>query len=286
VGEGFYPKIADRLVKTLEGTHNISDDDNEDRAEWMELIKDLPEDAFEKDSAEIVFFVGCVASFFPMVQKIPANMARIMQQAGLDFSILGGDEWCCGFPLVGAGMPEKLDAMKAHNLKKVTDVGAKTVVFTCPSCFHTWKNQYDTELKLMHSSQLIAELIQDGRIAPKKEINATVTYHDPCDLGRNTGVYEEPREVIQSIPGLKFKELPTNREFAICCGGGGNLEMTDPELSGAIAQMKLDAVRDIGAEMVVTACQQCVRTMATRARRQKIELAVKDLTEVVLESIL
>jgi heterodisulfide reductase subunit D len=182
-------------------------------------------------------------------------------------------------------MPEKLEAMKAHNLKKVADIGAKTVVFTCPSCFHTWKHQYDTGLKLMHSSQLIADLIKDGRITPKKEINVTATYHDPCDLGRNTGVYEEPREVIQSIPGLKFKELPTNRQFAICCGGGGNLEMTDPELSGAIAQMKLDAVRDIEAEMVVTACQQCVRTMATRARRQKIELAVKDLTEVVLEAI-
>lgn len=285
VGEGFYPKIADRLVKTLEGTHNISDDDNEDRAEWMELIKDLPEDAFEKDKAEIVFFVGCVASFFPMVQKIPANMARIMQQAGLDFSILGGDEWCCGFPLVGAGMPEKLEAMKAHNLKKVADIGAKTVVFTCPSCFHTWKHQYGTGLKLMHASQLIAELIKEGRIVPKKEMNVTATYHDPCDLGRNTGIYEEPREVIQAIPGLKFKELPTNRQFAVCCGGGGNLEMTDPELSGEIAQMKLDSIRDIGAEMVVTACQQCVRTMATRARRQKIDLAVKDLTELVAEAM-
>lgn len=285
VGEGFYPKIADRLVKTLEGTHNISDDDNEDRAEWQELIKDLPEDAFEKENAEIVFFVGCVASFFPMVQKIPANMAKIMQQAGADFSILGGDEWCCGFPLVGAGMPEKLEALKEHNLKKVADIGAKTVVFTCPSCFHTWKHQYDTNLKLMHSSQLIAGLIKDGRITPKKEINVTATYHDPCDLGRNTGVYEEPREVIQAIPGLKFKELPTNRKFAICCGGGGNLEMTDPELSGEIAQMKLDSIRDIEAEMVITACQQCVRTMATRARRQKIDLAVKDLTELVVESI-
>ncbi|UCE51791.1 MAG: (Fe-S)-binding protein [Desulfobacterales bacterium] len=285
VGEGFYPKIADRLVKTLEGTHNISDDDNEDRAEWQELIKDLPEDAFEKENAEIVFFVGCVASFFPMVQKIPANMAKIMQQAGVDFSILGGDEWCCGFPLVGAGMPEKLEALKEHNIKKVADIGAKTVVFTCPSCFHTWKHQYDTSLKLMHSSQLIAGLIKDGRIAPKKEINVTTTYHDPCDLGRNTGVYEEPREVIQAIPGLKFKELPTNRKFAICCGGGGNLEMTDPELSGEIAQMKLDSIRDIEAEMVITACQQCVRTMATRARRQKIDLAVKDLTELVVEAI-
>jgi heterodisulfide reductase subunit D len=220
-----------------------------------------------------------------MVQKIPANMAQIMQRARMDFSILGGDEWCCGFPLVGAGMPEKLGALKEHNLKKVAAIGAKTVVFTCPSCLHTWKHQYETDLKLMHASQLIAQLIEDGRLALKKAINVTATYHDPCDLGRNTGVYEEPRAVIQSIPGIRFKELPTNRKFATCCGGGGNLEMTDPELSGEIAQLKLDSIKDIGAEMVVTACQQCVRTMASRARRQKIDLQVKDLTELVLEAM-
>ena len=106
-------------MKILEESHNISDEDQEDRTEWQELIKELPEDAFEKQKADIVFFVGCVASFFPMVQKIPANMAKIIQSAGVDFTILGGEEWCCGFPLIGAGMPEKLEAMKEHNLKKV-----------------------------------------------------------------------------------------------------------------------------------------------------------------------
>ena len=89
----------------------------------QELIKELPEHAFEKEKAEVVFFVGCVASFFPMVQKIPANMAKIMQAADVDFTILGGEEWCCGFPLIGAGMPEKLEATKDHNLNKVAEVG-------------------------------------------------------------------------------------------------------------------------------------------------------------------
>jgi len=285
VDKGFYPKVAKRLVKTLEESRNISDDDQEDRAEWQELIKDLPEDAFEKEHADILFFVGCVASFFPMVQKIPANMAKILQMAEVDFTILGGDEWCCGFPLVGAGMPDKLEELKKHNLQKVADVGAKKIVFTCPSCLHTWKHLYDTDVELMHASQLIAELIKSGSIDLKNDIDVTATYHDPCDLGRNTGVYEEPREVIQAIPGLRFVELPMNRKFSICCGGGGNVEMTDPNLSAEVAQMKLDSIKDVGAEMVITACQQCVRTMATRARRQKIDLQVKDLTEVVVEAM-
>lgn len=285
VDRGFYPKVAKRLVKTLEESRNISDDDQEDRAEWLELIKDLPEEAFEKGHADILFFVGCVASFFPMVQKIPANMAKILQMAEVDFTILGGDEWCCGFPLVGAGMPEKLEELKKHNLNKVADVGAKKIVFTCPSCLHTWKHLYDTDVELMHASQLIAELIKSGSLKLKNDIDVTATYHDPCDLGRNTGIYEEPREVIQAIPGLRFVELPMNRKFSVCCGGGGNVEMTDQDLSAQVAQMKLDSIQDAGAEMVITACQQCVRTMATRARRQKIDIEVKDLTELVVEAM-
>jgi len=286
VDEGFYPRVAERLAKTLEARRNISDDDQEDRAEWKELIKELPDGAFEKEHADIIFFVGCVASFFPMVQKIPASMAQILQRAEVDFTILGGDEWCCGFPLVGAGMPEKLEELKEHNLKKVADVGAKTVVFTCPSCLHTWKHLYDTDVELMHASQLMAQLIDTGRIKLTKEIDVTATYHDPCDLGRNIGIYEEPREVIRAIPGLKFAELPMNRKFSVCCGGGGNVEMTDPELSAQVAQVKLDSIRDVGAEMVITGCQQCVRTMTTRARRQKIDLEVKDLTELVIEAMI
>ncbi len=285
VDRGFYPKIAERLVKTLAESRNISDDDQEDRSEWQELMKDLPEEALEKEHADVLFFVGCVASFFPMVQKIPANMARILQKAGVDFTILGGEEWCCGFPLVGAGMPEKLEELKQHNLRKVKDVGAKTVVFTCPSCLHTWKHLYDTDVKLVHASQMIADLIQTGKVTLKNSIDATVTYHDPCDLGRNTGIYEEPRAVIKSIPGLRFVDLPMNRKFSVCCGGGGNVEMTDPDLSAQVAQMKLDSIKAVGADMVVTACQQCVRTMTTRARRQKMDIEVKDLTELVVEAM-
>jgi len=285
VDAGFYPKIADRLIKTLEESHNISDDDQEDRAEWQELIKEFPEGTYEKEQAEVAFFVGCVASFFPLVQRIPANMARIMHKAGVDFTILGGDEWCCGFPLIGAGVPERLEAMKAHNLKKVSDVGAKTIVFTCPSCYHTWRHFYKSDVRLMHSSQLMAELIREEKIVFKNDIPVVAAYHDPCDLGRNSGVYEEPREILRAIPGLKLVELPQSRNLSVCCGGGGNVEMTDPDLSAQVAQMKLDAVRDAGAQMVITSCQQCVRTMATRARRQKIKLDVKDLTELVYDAM-
>jgi heterodisulfide reductase subunit D len=100
---------------------------------------------------------------------------------------------------------------------------------------------------------------------PLKEINAVVTYHDPCDPGRNSNVYDSPREVLKAIPGLRLVELPNNRQLAVCCGGGGNLEMVDPELSGKVAQMKIEEIQATQADMVVSSCQQCLRTIATRA---------------------
>jgi heterodisulfide reductase subunit D len=169
-------------------------------------------------------------------------------------------------------------------MKKVEDVGAKAVVFTCPSCYHTWKHLYAPNVKLYHASQMLDKMIKEQQI-DLKEINATVTFHDPCDLGRNSGVFEEPRNVLKAIPGLELVELAHNRELSMCCGGGGNVEMVNPELSAKVAQMKLDEIADTGADMVVSSCQQCLRTIATRARRQKINLVVKDLTELVAEAM-
>jgi Fe-S oxidoreductase len=286
VSEGLYPKIADRVARFLEEQHNISDDDNQERSEWKEALRDLPEGALEKAKAEVIYFVGCVASFFPMAQKIPVNMARIMTKADVDFTILGGEEWCCGFPFVGTGMPDKMKTLMQHNVEKIEAVGAKSVVFTCPSCYHTWKNLYQVPgVELKHSTQMLHDLVKDKRIK-LKEMNVTVTYHDPCDLGRNSGIFEEPRQVLKSIPGLKLVEMAYNRQLSMCCGGGGNVEMVNPELSAKVAEMKLRAIADTKADMVVSSCQQCLRTIATKARRDKVNLAVKDLTELVFEAMM
>ena len=139
-------------------------------------------------------------------------------------------------------------------------------------------------MKVLPSSELLEQLILEKKI-PLKEIRATVTYHDPCDLGRNSGIFESPRRVLQSIPGIQLVEMPNNRELSNCCGGGGNLEMVDHDLSAKVAQMKIEEILDTGAKMVATSCQQCVRTIATRARREKIDLVVKDLTELVAEAM-
>ncbi len=280
---GLHPKVQP-VVESLLENHNISDEDNSERAEWRELMGDLPEHMYEKKRAEVVYFVGCVASFFPMVQSIPQNLVRILDEAGVDFAILGGEEWCCGFPLIGAGAPDKLEQMRDHNVQKVKALGAKTVIFSCPSCYRTWKEYYDTDLELFHDTQFIQYLIERDGLKLKR-VEKTVTYHDPCDLGRNGGVYKAPRAILEAIPGLTLVEMENNRAKSICCGGGGNLEMTNPGLSRRLAMKKIEEIKATGTSTVVTACQQCVRTIKGAARRQKIDLEVMDITELVAQAI-
>lgn len=280
---GLHPTM-EALVESLVAHHNISDMDNLERGMWRDFLEDLPDHMYEKERAEVVYFVGCVASFFPSVQAIPENLVQIFDSAEVDFAILGGDEWCCGFPMIGAGVPDKTVELMEHNLEKIKDLGAKRVVFSCPSCYQTWREYYDTDLELFHSTQFIERLIGDGAI-PLKETNITVTYHDPCDLGRGSGVYDAPRNILKSIPGLTFVGLEKKRDQSICCGGGGNLEMADSSLSGTVAQKKIEEIQRTGAKTVVTSCQQCVRTIKSRAKGQKIDLNVMDITELVLQAM-
>ena len=281
---GHFPEAAKRMKANVLQAHNISGDENEERTEWLEFLDELPDHQYQKEQAEVVFFVGCVASFFPLVQKIPLAFVEILNKAGVDFTLLGGEEWCCGFPLIGAGMKKEAGVLIRHNLEMVKEKGAKKVVFACPSCYHTWMEEYKTEVEIFHSTQFIKKLIDEGKIT-LKEKKIKVTYHDPCDLGRASGVYEAPREILRSIPGVELVEMAENREQCKCCGGGGNLEMVDPDLSAALAQEKINQIQATGADTVITACQQCVRTILTTARRKEIPINAMDITEFVLKNM-
>jgi heterodisulfide reductase subunit D len=177
-----------------------------------------------------------------------------------------------------------MEGLKAHNLRKVGTMGAKTVVFSCPTCRQTWRDHYETDLALYHTTQLIEKLVIEGALA-LKPVNATVTYHDPCDLGRAGGVFDAPRNILRSIPGLRLVEMESHGARSTCCGGGGNLEMADAELSGAVAGRKIEEILRTGADTVVTACQQCVRTIQSQARRRKVPLEVLDITDMVARAL-
>ena len=275
-----YPKKVDMIRENLEESRNVFAEDNDERALWVEDMPHAPEHGYIKERAEVVYFTGCVSAYFPMAQGIPIALAEILEAAGIDFTLLGGDEWCCGFPLLGAGLRDRAREYIEHNLEAVRRKGASRVVFACPSCYQMWREYYPREFSISHVTEFLKDLLAGGRL-PLGELAMTVTYHDPCDLGRAARVFEAPRQIIRSIPGVELVELSANRENCSCCGGGGNLEMIDADLSRDIAGKKVDEVLKTGAEAVVTACQQCVRTINTYVRRNKIPLKVLDIVQLV-----
>lgn len=279
-----YPGKIDMIRENLDESHNVFGEDNEERAEWVEDIPDAPDHRYIRDRAELVYFTGCVSSFFPLAQQIPIALVKILDTARVDFTLLGEDEWCCGFPLLGAGLGDQLEGLIANNIAAVKAKGAKQVIFACPSCYRMWQEYYPREFEITHVTEFLWGLIKSGRLL-LQGLDLTVTYHDPCDLGRGSGEYDAPRDIIRSIPGIRFVELTNNRENCKCCGGGGNLEMIDSGLTADIAKAKIDEVLHTGAEAVVTACQQCVRTMATYTRRNKISLEVMDIVQLIQKAL-
>lgn len=286
---GKEPEAFKNLREHLLKNKNVSTFANEDRLEWSQDLDDEPDELEFKAGAEVVYFVGCVASFYPQSEPIPLSVAQIFIDAGIDFTVMGGEEWCCGFPLVSAGYVKDSEPFIKHNVGKVKELGIHTVVTSCPSCYHFWKHECkeeigDYELEILHHTEYIAKLIKEGRIE-LKEMDEVITYHDPCDLGRNSGVFDPPREIITSIPGVKFVELEHNRAESLCCGGGGNLQSSDAELSSNITNLRVQEIENTGASIVVSACQQCEQMLTTAIHKKGVKIKVMDIAELVLEAM-
>jgi heterodisulfide reductase subunit D len=290
VDQGVYPDMMDQLRDTVTTHHNISGDPNENRLGWTANMAAVPEGIDRRQQAKVVYFMGCVAAFYPMVYSVPQSFVTLLDKAGVDFTTMGGDEYCCGFPLIIAGMGKAAHDMMRHNVERVRALGAEKLVVACPSCYHTWIDEYPHILgeplgfEVLHETELLADLISDGAFE-LKPVDKVVTYHDPCDLGRTSGIFDEPREILGAIPGLTFVEMKDNREHALCCGGGGDVEMADAETSRAVGRRRILQAQDTGAQFVITSCQQCKRSLLAAARANKVRIRTQDISELLLEAV-
>nr|HID14344.1 (Fe-S)-binding protein [Anaerolineae bacterium] len=284
------PERLEMLGDMIASHYNISGDDNTTRLIWSENLPEPPLGVSPlRRTAEGVYFIGCVSSFYPRAYSIPQSLVQVLGHANVEFTTLGGEEWCCGYPLYVAGMGERIVKLARHNVERVRTVGAKRVIFTCPSCYYAWSHLYPkiadvSGLEFQHATEFAAELLMTNglTLGPVEEV---VTYHDPCDLGRKSGVYDAPRKVLASIPGLELREMSLVRESALCCGGGGDVEMADPGVTLGVAAQRLAQVQATGAKHVASACQQCKRTLQEGARKNRIRVQAIDVMELLWRSV-
>jgi len=287
---GLLPEVLADLDSRISQYRNISAEENDGRLIWADNLP-APPTGLDKKQAEVAYFVGCVSSFFPRSYRVPQALVQIFDRAGVDYALLGGAEWCCGYPMFINGELERASELIQHNVEAVRAMGAKKVVVTCASCYHFWKHSYpaaleveDLGLEVQHATEFLADLLETDTLK-LHEIRENVTYHDPCDLGRKGGVTEAPRRVLAQIPGLRLVEMAENRDSSHCCGGGGNLESFAPEVGQAVARNRIRQAADVGAGTLISACQQCERTLTNAARAERLRIRVKDITEVVLEAL-
>jgi len=267
---------------------NITGDVRENRLLWMENLE--PGSVRVGEQAENLFFAGCVSTLYPSSYAIPQTFSKLMNKAGQDWAVIGKDESCCGYPLIIGGMAESAKSVMEQNIREVVKSGARRLITTCPSCYHVWKEVYPhaaqdmPDIEIYHATEFIEKLVREGALW-FNESSCTVTFHDSCDLGRKGGVFEEPRDTLRAIPGVNLVEMKFHHENAFCCGGGGNLEMNDSALSGDIAKQRVKQAQDAGAEIIVTSCQQCKRTLTGGARQMRARIKVMDISEFIFERV-
>ncbi|MFO7739367.1 MAG: FAD-binding and (Fe-S)-binding domain-containing protein [Desulfatiglandaceae bacterium] len=241
-----------------------------------------------KSKAETLLFMGCVPSYLDM--KMVPSLLKPLDAAGVDYTTLGTEEGCCGFPLFLMGTDE-FEPHAKKVIERIKATGAKELVTPCAGCYKTFKKIYpevgDLGLEVYHSVHYLEKLIHSGKVKFNGDMKKKVTYHDPCDLGRAFRIFEEPRNILKSIPGLEFVEMARNRLLARCCGGGGGVLANNPEMA---VEMAAERVRDalaVGAEIIVSGCAACKDNLKKGARaipkQERGKIKIMDITEIVAQ---
>lgn len=286
---GVFPasvKPVRTVVGSLSGQGNPLNEDRKNRAKWAEGLSVKP----FTEGMEILYFPGCYPSYDPRAKKIAKATAAILNRAGIDFGILGEKESCCGESIRKTGDEQLFRRLAKENIKTFIDNGVKRILVSSPHCYHTFKNEYPefmVNFEVIHITQYLLELINDGRLTFTGRYEKKVAYHDPCYLGRHNGIFDEPREVLKKIPGLVLNELPDSRNDSLCCGGGGGRVWMETKKGERFGDLRLQQAIGVGAEVLATACPYCI-TMFEDSRvvmncDEAIE--VKDITEIVQEVI-
>jgi len=317
IDNGCYPPQDMPYIDHLRKEDNMMLEPKADRVKWAEGmdVKDLTQ-----EKAEVAFHVGCRLSFDKDLWRIPQTVVTLLKNAGIDFGILGKDENCCGGRLCDMGYRGEFLKYAENNIDAWTTAGVKTIITTCSDGYHAFKRLYPEEFEfkfeVLHITQYLERLIKEGSLKFTKTVPMKITYHDPCHLGRRgepylpwqgeqkkirgqiliyeprkpryngaLGIYDTPRNILKSIPGIELIEMERNREYAWCCGAGAGVRERYPEFSAWTASERIEEAKSTGAEAIVTACGWCERNFTDAVNDRNESMKVYDILDLVREAI-
>lgn len=212
-----------------------------------------------------LYWPGCTTSY--LLPELSEKMVKLLSRLGIDFKLLRGKERCCGYPLILLGDYESFNSLAADVVGIIRAEEPEAIITNCPGCYRCFTRFYQqflgqNPLKVMHSTHLIYDAIKNGKLKFKGGTGLRITYHDPCDLGRHSGIYDIPRNILMSIPGVELVEMERSREQARCCGGGGLLRLSIPQLSTQIAVTRVkDDIAALNVDTIITACPTCLKNL-------------------------
>lgn len=275
-----YKRISDPAKRNpFQDDADPARDTIEKRGSW------LPDGIKISKKPDVLFFAGCTSSY--RLQKLAQSSVKILSNAKVKFSILGSDEWCCGSPLLRTGQSDIIkESYARHNVRAIQASGADTVVTACAGCFNTLKNNYPDIIgrlpfKVYHISEYLEVLLYKGLVKFNKPINKTITYHDPCHLGRHGGVYEAPRAILSNIPEVNLIEMDRIKIKSRCCGAGGGFKIAFNDIAEDIATERVKEAVGTGAELIVTPCPFCVVNLNAGAKKAGLQIKAIDLMQFV-----
>jgi len=294
--ESSFPAEAGGMLRNIENSGDPWGLGASQRMDWAEGLAVPVVDGRLEADVEYLFWVGCAGALEDRAKKVTREVAGLMAAAGVKYAVLGEAEVCTGDPARRMGMEYLFQMMAAQNVETLNAAGVRKIVAWCPHCFNTLRNEYPDfggDYEVIHHTQLLAQLVADGRLAPQSEVAKKVTYHDPCYLGRHNDVYEPPRAVVDTVQGLEKVEMPRCRNHGFCCGAGGARMWMEESIGKRVNHERIDEALSLNPDLVASACPFCLvmldDAVADRAGKGVIaegQVRVVDVSQILAESLL